>query len=152
TAAPTATTRIRAATPATWRSATPTASTRTATTPRSASSTGTATGTTARSASTGGRRGAEARPLEAARGPGAAGRMARLEGFEPPTNGFGSHYSIRLSYRRADRHFPPFGRFWRAPPRPPPFAGRGPGGVTMARSEERRVGGGGGGRAAERRE
>ena len=28
------------------------------------------------------------------------GEMARLEGFEPPTNGFGSHYSIRLSYRR----------------------------------------------------
>ena len=32
--------------------------------------------------------------------------MARPEGFEPPTNGFGSHYSIRLSYRRVVRNFP----------------------------------------------
>ena len=29
-----------------------------------------------------------------------AKQMARPEGFEPPTNGFGSHYSIRLSYGR----------------------------------------------------
>lgn len=43
-------------------------------------------------------------PPRAGIGPAAAidnaGGLARLEGFEPPTNGFGSHYSIRLSYRR----------------------------------------------------
>lgn len=33
--------------------------------------------------------------------------MVRPEGFEPPTNGFGSHYSIRLSYERVVSCVPP---------------------------------------------
>lgn len=31
--------------------------------------------------------------------------LVRPEGFEPPTNGFGSHYSIRLSYERLVWHY-----------------------------------------------
>ena len=38
--------------------------------------------------------------MRKARKRGEARELVRPEGFEPPTNGFGSHYSIRLSYER----------------------------------------------------